>query len=59
MKPVRRRVITPLLLQYENQFIVNDEQANEQAHELRDQVERLVWFRVELPVWNEMVRKYE
>jgi hypothetical protein len=51
--------MTPLLLQYENQFIINDEQADEQAHELRDQVERLVWFQAKLPVWNEMVRKYE
>jgi hypothetical protein len=59
MTPVRRRVMTPLLLQYANQFIINDEQADEQAHELRDQVERLVWFQAKLPVWNEMVRKYE
>lgn len=59
MTPVRRRVITPLLLQYENQFIVNDEQANEQEHELRYQVERLVQVQAGLPVWREMVRKYE
>jgi hypothetical protein len=55
MKPVRRRVMTPLLLQYENRWINNDEQ----AHVLRDQVEHLVWFQAKLPVWNEMVRKYE
>ena len=55
MTPMRRRIMKPLLLQYEKQLINNDKE----AQELRFQVERLVWFQNQLPVWNEMVRKYE
>lgn len=55
MTPVRGRIMKPLLLQYGNRSFDN----NEEAHELRDQVERLVWFQTKLSVWNEMVRKYE
>jgi hypothetical protein len=47
----------PLLLQYEkDNHLMN---YDKEAQELRYQVELLVWFQAKLPVWNEMVRKYE
>lgn len=57
MTPMRRRIMKPLLLQYEkDNHLMN---YDKEAQELRYQVELLVWFQAKLPVWNEMVRKYE
>jgi hypothetical protein len=55
MKPIRKRIMKPLLLQYENRSINNDEKPL--AHVLRSEVEDLVWFHAKLPVWNKMVRE--